>query len=40
MFDPNAGMRGGHRIRVGESVDEQIAAPRLGFMISDPAAEA
>jgi len=40
MFDPMVGMRGGHRIRVGESVDEQIAAPRLGFMISDPAAEA
>lgn len=33
--DMNIGMRGGHRIRVGESVDEQICAPRLGYLIED-----
>lgn len=38
ITEPNVGMRGGHRVRVGESLEERICAPRLGFLIEDPAA--
>ncbi|MBK5920751.1 phage capsid protein [Rhodothalassium salexigens] len=39
--DPDIGMRGGYRVRVGESVDEVVAAPMLGYFLenagTDPA---
>lgn len=34
-FDEKVGARGGTIIRVAESVDEQICAPRLGYLIED-----
>lgn len=33
--DPNIGLRGGQRNRVGETVKEQIIAPELGYFIQD-----
>ncbi|ACI98894.1 hypothetical protein [Rhodospirillum centenum] len=37
--DPNIGMRGGYRVRVGESVDEVIAAPMLGYFLENAGAD-
>lgn len=39
FFDNLVGARGAWRIRVSESVDEQISAPRLGYLIEDPIAQ-
>lgn len=36
--DKDIGMRGGHRVRVGESVAEVIACPDLGYFIQDAVA--
>lgn len=36
--DSSIGMRGGYRVRVGESVAEVIACPDLGFLIQDAVA--
>ena len=38
IIDEDMGMRGGYRIRVGESVKELITAPDLGFFLKDVAA--
>jgi hypothetical protein len=37
--DRNAGLRGGTAVRVGESVDEKIVAPALGYLIQNAAPE-
>ena len=36
--DPNIGMRGGERVRVGESVKEEICAAALGYFIQNAVA--
>ena len=33
--DPNIGLRGGRRVRVGESVKELITAPMAAYLIED-----
>ena len=40
MKDPNVGMRGAWRVRVGESIDEQISAACLGYITHDSVVEA
>lgn len=39
-FDKDQGMRGSWEIRVGETLDEQICAPRLGYLIQDTVVQA
>jgi hypothetical protein len=36
MPEPKLGLRGSTRVRVGESVDEVIAAPALGALFEHP----
>ena len=36
--DPNIGLRGGQRVRVGESVKELVTAPDLGFFFENAVA--
>lgn len=38
-FDSSIGLRGGERVRVGESVKELITAPDLGYLVIDPLSE-
>lgn len=38
LFDPKIGLRGGQRLRVGESVKELITAPDLGYFIENAVA--
>ena len=38
LADPNIGLHGGQRLRVGESVKEFITAPDLGYLITDAVA--
>lgn len=38
LDEPKIGMRGSKRVRVGESVDEQISAAALGYFIEDAVA--
>ncbi len=38
MFDPHIGLRGGQRVRVGESVDELVLANDLGYFIENAVA--
>ena len=35
MADSKIGLRGGQRVRVGETVREKIIAPELGYFIQD-----
>ena len=35
MPDPKIGLKGGQRVRVGESVKELITANDLGYLLSD-----
>ena len=35
LQDPDVGLRGGVRFRVGESVDEHITCPALGYLFQD-----
>ncbi len=35
IHDPDIGLRGGERVRVGESVAELITAPDLGYLLQD-----
>lgn len=39
-FDKDQGMKGSWEVRVGETLDEQVCAPRLGYLIEDPATQA
>ncbi|EKN9553223.1 TPA: phage capsid protein, partial [Pseudomonas aeruginosa] len=38
IADPNIGLRGGQRVRVGESVKELVTAPDLGFFFENAVA--
>lgn len=38
--DPNIGLEGGQRVRIGEHVKEVVVAPEFGFLIVDAFAAA
>lgn len=40
IFDPNMGMRGGYKVRSGESIKELIVAKQCGFLFETPVSAA
>lgn len=40
IFDPNMGMRGGYKVRSGESIKEVIVAKQCGFLFETPVSAA